>query len=232
MMNIVIVEDETVVGLRLIKLIKQSLPDLIVSIVHFETIDSAQDYIEEHSVDLLFLDLNLNGQDGFSILKNCLAKSFQTIIVSANTDRAIEAFEYGVLDFIGKPFNLNRLQKALGYFFNKHDHKQCMYLSVKKYGKIELVETRYIEYIKTQGNYSELTSEGEVKELHDKSLEQLLLILPNHFQRVHKSYIVNMQYLAELKKHPGTRYELVLNDGTIIPLGRTHYVKIRNLIEK
>jgi len=227
-MNIVIVEDETVVALRLIKLIKKALPEQIVFIEHFETLDSAEDYIDEHSIDLLFLDLNLNGHDGFSILKNYLAKSFQTIIVSANTDRAIEAFEYGVLDFIGKPFNLTRLQKALGYFANK----QCMYLSVKKYGKIELIETQSIEYIKTEGNYSQLHLKDDNKELHDKSLEQLLLILPTHFQRVHKSYIVNMQYLAELKKYPGTRYELVLINGVIVPLGRTHYSKIRDIIQK
>jgi len=63
-------------------------------------------------------------------------------------------------------------------------------------------------------------------------LEQLLLILPSHFQRIHKSYIVNMQYLAELKKYPGTRYELILNNGIILPLGRTHYSKIRDLIQK
>jgi len=231
-MNIVIVEDETVVALRLIKLIKKALAEQLVSIEHFETIDSAEDYIDEHSIDLLFLDLNLNGQDGFSILKNYLAKSFQTIIVSANTDRAIEAFEYGVLDFIGKPFNLSRLQKALGYFANKNDHKQCMYLSVKKYGKIELLETQNIEYIKTEGNYSQLNLKDNVKELHDKSLEQLLLILPNYFQRVHKSYIVNMQCLAELKKYPGTRYELRLNSGLIVPLGRTHYSRIRDIIQK
>jgi two-component system response regulator LytT len=231
-MNIVIVEDETVVALRLIKLIKKALPEQTVSIEHFETIDSAEDYIDEHSIDLLFLDLNLNGQDGFSILKNYLTKSFQTIIVSANTDRAIDAFEYGVLDFIGKPFNLSRLQKALGYFANKNDHKQCMYLSVKKYGRIELLETQNIEYIKTEGNYSQLNLKDDIKELHDKSLEQLLLILPNHFQRVHKSYIVNMHCLAELKKYPGTRYELILNNGIIVPLGRTHYSKIRDLIQQ
>ena len=53
----------------------------------------------------MLLDLNLHARDGFEILKQIVSKSFHTIIISANIDRAIEAFEYGVLDFIPKLYN-------------------------------------------------------------------------------------------------------------------------------
>ena len=66
--------------------------------------ESAFAYLKDHQIDLLLLDLNLDGGNGFDILKYTVSQSFHTIIISAYTDQAITAFQYGVLDFIPKPF--------------------------------------------------------------------------------------------------------------------------------
>ena len=87
-----------------------------------------------HSIDLLLLDLNLHGKSGFLALENAVAGSFQTIIVSAYADQAITAYEYGVLDFVNKPFSRARLEKALNRFLNS-DYipvNQTRYLSIRK----------------------------------------------------------------------------------------------------
>ena len=70
-------------------------------------------FIKEQSIDLLFLDLNLNREDGYELLEEVAAESFHTIIVSAYKDRAIRAFEYGVLDFVAKPYTEERLSLAI-----------------------------------------------------------------------------------------------------------------------
>lgn len=224
-MKLIIVEDEVMVARRLIKFCQALLAQKISTLKHFLTLDDAMEYIDEHSVDLLLLDLNLNGEDGFELVKTATAASFHTIVVSANTDRAIEAFEYGVLDFVGKPFNQERLAKAFERFDNQaeHNNQTCRHLSVKKYGRIELIDIKHIRYIHAASHYSELVLLDGSVQLHDKNLERLLAILPNTFVRVHKSFIVPIDQIKTLHKHPGTKYELELHNEQLIPLGRTRY---------
>ncbi|MCJ8268941.1 MAG: LytTR family DNA-binding domain-containing protein [Psychrosphaera sp.] len=232
-MNIVMVEDEVMVARRLTKFCQAILGEKIDSLKHFLTLDDAEEYLAEHSIDLLLLDLNLNGQDGFDILKRSVAASYQTIVVSANIDRALEAFEYGVLDFVGKPFKQERLEKAFERLLNTHEHgtADSRYLSVKKMGRIEVIELQNIRYIRAASHYSELVLLDGKTELHDKNLERLLMVLPARFERVHKSYVVPMDQIKALLKHPGSKYELKLHNDECIPLGRTRYGAIRAKLE-
>ena len=72
-------------------------------------LDDAEEHLVENEVDVLLLDLNLQGHDGFELLKNQVAKAFHTVVISAYGEKALEAFDYGVLDFIEKPFEAERL---------------------------------------------------------------------------------------------------------------------------
>ncbi|MCJ8270572.1 MAG: response regulator [Psychrosphaera sp.] len=112
-MQVVIVEDEPVIAERLERQISQILGEKLGKIIWFDDLDDAQEHLAEHSIDLLFLDLNLHGDDGFDLLKTVTADSFHTIIVSAHADQAIKAFEIGVLDFVAKPFTQQRLEQAI-----------------------------------------------------------------------------------------------------------------------
>ncbi|MFT4924709.1 MAG: two-component system response regulator LytT [Phenylobacterium sp.] len=240
-MKLVIVEDEVMVARRLIKFCQAIFnpensdgpDDKLTSIKHFMTLDDAEEYLDDNIIDVLLLDLNLNGQDGFELLKSTVAAGYQTIVVSANTERAIEAFEYGVLDFVGKPFNQQRLEKA---FDRLHNNAQQgggdnHFLSVKKLGRIERVDLQQIRYIQAASHYSELVLLDGKIELHDKNLERLLQELasklPGQFERVHKSYIVPINQIKALIKHPGSKYELQLHNDECVPLGRTRYAQIK-----
>ena len=107
-MRILIIEDEASVADRIERLTRQVLGTNIQRLAKRQTLSAGLHYLQNHPIDLLLLDLNLNGLNGFSILQELLSHSFQTIIVSANTDQALKAFEYGVLDFIPKPFTIER----------------------------------------------------------------------------------------------------------------------------
>lgn len=229
-MKIVIVEDEIMIARRIITFVRNILEDRLTSVNHFLTIEDAEDYLDENEVDVLFLDLNLNNRDGFDLLKNRLADSYFTIVVSANTDRAMQAFELGVLDFIGKPFKQERIEKALDRITNStlNSTNKTKYLSIKKFGRIELLDISDILFIEASGHYSEINLIDGSKQLHDKSLEKLVTLLPNNFERVHKSYAIAIDQVKALHKYPGSKYQLELQDGTVIPLGRTHYIRIKN----
>lgn len=233
-MKIVIVEDEIMIARRIITFVKNILEDRLTSVNHFLTLEDAEDYLDENEIDLLLLDLNLNNRDGFDLLKNRLAASYFTIVISANTDRALEAFELGVLDFIGKPFKQERIEKALDRITSNalNTTNQTKYLSIKKFGRIELLEVKKILFIKASGHYSEINLIDGSKQLHDKSLDKLVTLLSDKFERVHKSYAIATDQMKALHKYPGSKYELELQNGKVIPLGRTHYSRIKNRLEK
>ena len=166
------------------------------------------------------------------MLKSLTASSFHTIIISAHIDEAIKAFEYGVLDFVAKPFTRDRLQQAINRVLDtslRQDYG-IRYLGVKYAGTIKLIEVSRIEYIVASGHYSELVINQE-KQLHHKSIEKLLALLPPNFERIHRSYIVNMNMVGRLSIKPGSTYELVLAGGTVLPIGRSRYNAVKEKLD-
>lgn len=228
-MNILIVEDESRIAKRIDRMARDIFSDEIQTLKHADTLNKALNFIEKDSIDLLLLDLNLNGQDGFDLLSTAVSGSFHTIIISAYKDQAITAFEYGVLDFVSKPFNRERLEQAFNRALinKKSDSNQIKVLAVKKRGRIQLVPIEDVIYIKGAGAYSELFLSDGSKELHDKSLEKLEQLLTNTFERIHKSYIIKMSEVKEIIVSSGSKYKVELKDGERIPIGRTKYKDLK-----
>lgn len=182
----------------------------------------AEDWLAGNEVDLVLLDLNINGEDGFDLLKQFSSERFHTIVISAYRERAIEAYEYGVLDFVGKPFSIERLHKAFHRFTNSikstHTIRQ---LTIKKHNGLHFIPIEDIVYLKGAGNYSEIYTEDSRPELHSKSLDRLSQLLPNQFFRIHKSYIVQLEMIQRIESSVGSKYGVILKDGTSLPVGRT-----------
>ncbi len=228
-MNILIVEDESRIAKRIERMTRDILGNVLQSLTHISTLPEALGHIEKHSLDLVLLDLNLNGDDGFDLLTTAVSQSFHTIIISAYKDQAIAAFEYGVLDFVPKPFNRDRLEQALNRTITKEktETDKLKLLAVKKRGRIQLIPIEEVLYIKGAGAYTELFLTDGTKELHDKSLEKLEQLLSHPFERVHKSYLVKMSEVEEIIVKSGSKYMAELKNGTLIPIGRTKYKDLK-----
>jgi len=228
-MNILIVEDESRIAKRIERLTHDILGDSLQSLSHINTLQEALQFIETHTLDLVFLDLNLNGEDGFKLLATTVSKSFHTVIISAYQDQAINAFEYGVLDFVPKPFNKDRLEQALNRAFSKEpiSTNKTKFLAIKKRKRIQLIPIADILYIKGAGVYTELCLADGKKELHDKSLEKLEQLLSHTFERIHKSYLVKISEVKEVIVASGSRYKVQLKNGELIPIGRTKYKEVK-----
>ncbi|EOQ97749.1 DNA-binding helix-turn-helix protein [Leptospira wolbachii serovar Codice str. CDC] len=112
-MQILILEDEPVHAKYLTKLLTSICGSTINEVKHVTSIDEADVYLKQFHADIFFLDLNIFGSDGFEVLDRIPTTTIHTIIVSANTDNAIRAFEYGVIDFIAKPVSEDRLRLSL-----------------------------------------------------------------------------------------------------------------------
>jgi len=228
-MNILIIEDESRIAKRIERMTRDIFGDTLQSLKHINTLDEALRFIENNSLDLVLLDLNLNGESGFDLLTTAVSESFHTIIISAYKEQAITAFEYGVLDFVPKPFNKDRLQQALNRTITKEKIKpnEIKFLAIKKRQRIQLIPLEDLLYIKGAGAYTELFLVDGKKELHDKSLEKLEQLLSYSFERVHKSYIVKMSEIRQIIVESGSKYVAELKNGTHIPIGRTKYKDIK-----
>jgi DNA-binding LytR/AlgR family response regulator len=180
------------------------------------------------------LDLNLNGENGFDVLQETASGSFHTIIISANKNEALKAFEFGVLDFVPKPFNKERIEIAFNRIVKKEEvgTENLQFLAVKKRGGIQLVSINDVLFIKGAGVYTELFLVNGQKELHDKSLEKLSQLLPKSFKRIHKSYLVKTTVIKEIIVKTGSQYAVELQNGEILPVGRTKYKTLKETLFK
>lgn len=228
-MNILIIEDEPAIARRTLRLTQSILGDQIQGIHICNSVESGLAYLEEQQIDLLLLDLNLHGADGFSILQQMVAAPFHTIIISAYKEKAITAFEYGVLDFVPKPFNQDRLAKAFERFqkSNEESNTTTKFLAIQKKGRYQMMAIDDLLYVKGAGIYAELIFKDGNKEIHNKTLDKLSHLLPSNFDRIHKSYIINNQEIEELLVEPGSKYTLVLNGDIQIPISRSKYKPLR-----
>ncbi len=230
-MHVVVVEDEAMVAQRLVRLIQDVMAENLQTLKHFDDLEKAMDYLQRTPIDLLFLDLNLHGKDGFEILTNTVSQAYHTIVVSAYAERALEAFEYGVLDFVAKPFSAVRLKKAIKRFTKQEagSQSQTRHLSIRQEGELTLVDIKDIHYIKGADNYSELVMKNHQTLLHDKSLTRLMMVLPERFYRIHKSYIIDLNQTTSIHAKAGSQYHVILASGQELPVGRTRYKALKSL---
>lgn len=232
--NLLIVEDEPLVAKRLSRLSSEILGGQISAQYSAPDLAEARSLITSHTIDLILLDLNLVGSDGFDLLKEFTAQAAHTIVVSAETNRALEAFEFGVLDFVPKPFTRDRLAKALGRFWKPEFSHQpaTSQIAFEAKGGIDVVAVNEILYFKGADKYSEATLNDGAVRFHTKSLNRLEDILSANFVRSHKSYLVQSAAIKTLRSLEGSRYELDLNDGSSLPIGRTRIDHVRQALAR
>ena len=231
-MRILIVEDEAAVARRVEQFCRRIIGPRLEWLRVSETFDAAHATLAEAPIDVLLLDLNLGGRNGMGLLESNVARSFHTIIVSANTEHALLAFERGVIDFVAKPFTEQRLEEALRRVSEPGGRAAhaARFLAVRKQGRVELVPVDDVMYVQGADDCSELVLANGRRELHDKTLEKLQALLPPVFERIHKSYLVRLSAVKALHAHEGSRYEAELTNGLFLPVGRTRYKEIREAL--
>jgi two-component system, LytTR family, response regulator LytT len=232
-MDILIVEDEALAARRLERMTAELLGAAAGSITIKSSLAEAEEFLAGRRVGLVLLDLNLNGASGFELLSRMAAGSFHTIVVSASLDQAVKAFEYGVLDFVPKPYDRDRLKKAFDRLQSAAAAQSpgMRMLSVKNLGTVRLIPVESVKFFKGADDYVELHLTSGTLELYAKSMESLSRLLPPTYVRIHKSYIVNLLDAKGILVHGGGRYELEMRDGTLLPVSRTHYHAIRTRLE-
>lgn len=174
--------------------------------------------LEEHQVDLLFLDINMPSLNGLELLKS-LKNAPLTILVTAYQEYALDSFELDVVDYLLKPVPFNRLLKATNKALERHQNKQQTqqqepYVFVNaNYSlvRVNLNEIAFVEGLKDYVRIHILGAKPIITRMGMKVLEEKLE--SSQFIRVHKSYIVALNKIDAIQKT-----QLII-DGQEIPIG-------------
>ncbi len=173
--------------------------------------------------DLLFLDYNLPGINGEELL-NLISKDITVIMVTTEEKFGAASYEYQqIIDFLVKPISYERFLKAVLKFQQQNPTiastqqqpnitQVSNKLMVKDGNKSVVLTIDTIQYIKSESNYV-IFFQSHNKVMSLMSLKQLENDLPDNFFRIHKSYIINLNYLNSL-----TTDEVSI-DGNLIPIG-------------
>jgi DNA-binding LytR/AlgR family response regulator len=216
-MRILIVEDEPLVAQRLERLVRAVLGTELQSLRTAATLDVAAARLDKVDDMVVLLDLNLAREDGFSLLRRALAEPWSTIVVSGSTERALEAFELGVVDFVPKPFTVERLQIAFQRVRERRGGDHTRHLAVAYAGHVELVPLAEVVAIHGDDDYSSVELTNGQRRLHKRTLTQLESLLPKEFMRVHRSHIANLKQVRRLEGRV-----LKLANGTEVSVGRAY----------
>jgi len=191
----------------------------------------ARKIVKAETVDLLFLDIQLQDGIGFDVLDDV---SFDTriIFITAYEKYAIDAIRKGAFDYLLKPVNVEELKNCIARIreVNNIENEQQQQLSsgnplvfqekigISSMDGIDYVDTKDILYLKADGKYTEVRLRENTL-ISSKNLKMFEYILPeNFFMRVHHSYLVN---LSEVKRFNKEDAMLVLKDATTIPVSKS-----------
>ncbi|UXP32407.1 LytTR family DNA-binding domain-containing protein [Reichenbachiella agarivorans] len=196
----------------------------------------AFNYLSKNEVDVIFLDINMPKMSGLDFLKS-LAKPPLVVITTAYREFAVESFELDVVDYIVKPFSLqrfmktiNRIEQRLGekkvsktdsIIATEHERAHVFFKVDKKMVKVYLDEILYIESLK---DYIRIKTYDESLINHNNLVSVAELLPPDEFVRIHRSYIIAIK---KVKVIDGNQVEV---GDKLLPIGRNYQKDVKDML--
>ncbi len=219
---------------------------------------SAVETIDRVQPDLVFLDVQMPGMDGFEVLEMLDPASTPAVVfVTAHDGHALRAFEIHALDFLLKPFDQTRFEKALdrargqlaarpaGAPANapmidsrivslleelQEERKYSERLIVKSGGRVFFVRIEEIDWVEASGNYVKVHTKSDAHLLRESMKNMEARLDPRSFVRIHRSAIVSLDAIKELEPWFHGEYIVILRDGTRLTASRVFSDRLSTLI--
>ncbi len=201
--------------------------------------------IAEHKPDLVFLDVQMPKLNGLEVLE-LIDPAVAVIFVTAYDQYAMKAFDAHAVDYLLKPFALDRFEKALERARKRLGEKlppaadlarearppqqYSQRIVVKDGVRVHIIPVESLDYAEAQDDYVSLHSKGKsyLKQQTISSLEAALD--PQRFVRIHRSILVNLERVSKIELYAKDSRIAVLTDGKQVPVSRTGYEKLRALL--
>jgi two-component system, LytTR family, response regulator len=201
-----------------------------------ENVEQAMRLIGAQQPQVVFLDIQMPGESGFALLEK-VAADFKVIFVTAFDAYAIRAFEVNALDYLLKPINPDRLARAIERLSaveipqpqaaRKLEYEDRLFIEIDE--RSRFLKINSIVCISAAGDYSQvITSDGE-KSLVLKSLKEWEDRLPErYFARIHRSTIINMEYIERIVGWFNRSYQVHLKHlEEPLTMSRRYAVKLK-----
>ena len=241
------------------RLARQRLEDLLVHEANVEIVGRAENglttiaAIRELEPDLVFLDIQMPGKTGLEVVREIGADDMPPVIFTTAYDHAVAAFDLAAIDYLIKPFDDERFEKAFRRARKMIELNQVSKLSeelrallrvgdaqpgaadksqyleriaVEMRGQVRVVPVKQIDYLIASGPYAELYV-GDKRYLIRERMQALEGRLdPARFFRIHRSAIVRLDLIETLIRNPGGDYAVQLKGGVKLKVSRSRFEKL------
>ena len=237
-----VADDQPIARERLLSLLAEE--DDIEVVATASTGPEVVDAVQRHAPDLVFLDMQMPELDGLQVIEAIgPARMPPTIFVTAYDEYAIQAFEVHAVDYLLKPFGRSRFQRALAHARRQLQRDQAGVLAkrlaalvdqlhtpaitgerlmIRAGGRVAFVDVDQIDWVEAEGNYARLHVGPETYLTRDTMNNLLSRLGEDRFFRIHRSRIVNVARIKELRLAAGGDYDVVLLCGRRLGLSRLY----------
>jgi len=253
--RVLVIDDEFMARRRVVSLLSDIKE--IELIKECGTGREAIEIIINETPDLIFLDIEMKDMSGFDVLSNINPESWPfTIFITAHANFALKAFEHFAFDYLLKPFKDDRFYHSINKALELINSKKQLELNnrfddlidvmkssnssfselvkaklpVKTKGKIIFLEKINIKYIEAFGNYAEIYCEDK-KHVIREPLSQIILELDTKaFVRIHRSTIININFMKELFTSSHGEFDVRMDDNKIFRISRSYRKALLDLL--
>ena len=208
----------------------------------FEAVKAVADF----APDLVLLDVQMPKLDGFEVLE-LLGKDQAVVFVTAYDQYALRAFEVHAIDYLLKPFSVQRFQEAVERARERIRAKTAIPVDeilrdakprtghaervlIRDGANVHVLAVDKIDYVEAQDDYVAFKSEGK-QYLKDQTLASVESTLdPARFVRIHRSFILNIDRIAKVELYAKDSRMAILRDGTRLPVSRAGYARLSQLL--
>lgn len=247
--RVLVADDEFYARQRILQLLK-GVPDFQVVAECANGIETVEG-IRGLNPDVVFLDIQMPELDGFGVIESIgVAEMPITVFTTAFNEHAIQAFEVNALDYILKPIEPERMSTSLERIRERvrstntseirmqlegllstvrHEEEHLVRILVKHEDHHVIVKVSDIQWIEAEGNYARLHVEGTSYLLRTSMGGLATKLDPVNFKRVHRSSIVNMDFIREIHPWFSGEHILVMKDGTRLTMSRSYRDQFKEL---
>ena len=243
-LRVAIVDDEALARSVLHEYLA-SLPDVQV-VAECANGFEAVKVVSERQPDQLLLDVQIPKLDGFEVL-DLVGRDVAVIFVTAYDQYALKAFEVHAVDYLLKPFSADRLAEALGRARERLSKGERLPVDevskaarpanthatrvlVRDGSRVHVLPVAKIAYVQAQDDYAAFYCDGK-EYLKEQTLGDVESSLdPSKFVRIHRSYLLNLDWLSRVELDERENRVAVLTDGRRLPVSRAGYTRLAELL--
>jgi two-component system LytT family response regulator len=230
-MRTIIVDDEPLARRRLRAML--SAHGDVEIIAECEDADTCVQVVRELKPEVVFLDIQMPGADGFDVIERAQVTPRPFIIfVTAFAEHAVRAFDTDAVDYLLKPYDDKRLARALdrardAIATHGGSPRYLERLAATIGRRTIFIKTDEIDWIEASGNYVNVHTARHTYLLRTSMGAIESRLDPAKFARVHRSTIVRIDRVLELRTSSGGDYKLALSDGSVVPMSARYRDRLR-----